>query len=976
MSAGCLKSIIGRRYSAPRAFHARRLRAAAGPLFGLIVLLLTFDPGRAAADSSVTISASPNPVPGGPATGRTTVSWTTADGSLVEVYASINGGPEILFAGLSSHGSQGADWFGPGDRTEFRVYAGSAHAKRLAAVLVTRPPHDGRIESAEVPTAPFERTAGDPIAPIAGSTIPEASHGVGLFRFIAMLVLGTGLLAFVVAGHPFGRAPEGGPDGAVVAFFDRLRRSQWIVWLWIATVVFLVANHALVRGLGVGLWDAEGLFYPYQVLVADHARSGRFVSWDPWSSAGLPASGEPQMGAYSPIAITVGAVMGGTSAGFITYWLLVWWLGGLGIFLLGRMLEAPAWGAFVVALGFLFCGVYTGQAEHTPLTAAFSFLPLVIWRIEAAFRSMKLRPAVEAGAFWGLSALAAYPGLVIITGAFVGVWVLGRWLCPELNVSVRERSAGDEAPGRPSPTFALAATAVFLVVGGIVLSPSYVAFFFDGAGTHDRVGALSREIAVGEGALHPGALSTFASPYLAMLKLSNLTDLWPYTDASMVSIYAGAAIPTLALLALFRRPRDRWRWWLLSLAAVSLAFSLGQALPLRGWLYDLAYPTRFFRHAAMFRYYYIFTMAVLALLASRDLAAAVQRPDDRIWSRFAAAAALVGATALGAFVVVTAAVRNPAEHAGTAYLHAGIEWAGLCALAVAIVARPRRFVYAVSLLLPLLAAGDALATAGLSKDMIMNTGGHPLAPPPERWRSLDGLHQARLQLTNEGWLREESSCWDPSCELVSNDQMITKVAVFNAYSPQSNLFHREMVHDARLRRMAVGRERIWFAAQAQIVAPTLENFAAFRERTDGGGTAPLLVHSRDAMLGRPAATGVGSAPGEVALIGRLRPAEPVSAEIVRYEPSELILRVRAPAEGWLLVTDRWARGWRAEIEGQPVPVFGGNFIFRAIQVPAGLSEIRFWYRSSGFPWLLIVSWSTLAAVGLRAVADRKRRGGR
>jgi hypothetical protein len=35
--------------------------------------------------------------------------------------------------------------------------------------------------------------------------------------------------------------------------------------------------------------------------------------------------------------------------------------------------------------------------------------------------------------------------------------------------------------------------------------------------------------------------------------------------------------------------------------------------------------------------------------------------------------------------------------------------------------------------------------------------------------------------------------------------------------------------------------------------------------------------------------------------------------------------------GWLLVTDRWGPGWRAEVNGRPAPVFGGNFIFRAIE---------------------------------------------
>jgi hypothetical protein len=396
-------------------------------------------------------------------------------------------------------------------------------------------------------------------------------------------------------------------------------------------------------------------------------------------------------------------------------------------------------------------------------------------------------------------------------------------------------------------------------------------------------------------------------------------------------------------------------------------------LPVRGWLYDWFYPMRFFRHAAMFRYYYIFALAVLALLASRDLAAAFHRPDDRIWPRFPIVAALTGTIAAGAFFAVTAAVPNPDGHPTGAYVHAGIGWVGLCTLAAALFMRSRLSLRAAGVLLPLLAVSDALMTANLSKDTIMNTGGHRLALPPERWRSLDRRHDPRLELTDEGWLRGESSCLDPSCQYLGNDQMITKKAVFNAYSPQINLFHLEMVQHERLRQMAVGQDRVWFAQRAQRVAPTSQNFAAFRERTEAVGTAPLLVHSRDAMLGGAESTNADDRRSEVTRIEQLPPAQPVEADVVRYEPAELIFRVRSPSDGWLLVTDRWARGWHAEINGRPAAVFGGNFIFRAVEVPAGPSEIRFWYRSSAFPWLLIVSWSTLAAIALYAARIQIRR---
>src|SRR5262249_167230 len=334
---------------------------------------------------------------------------------------------------------------------------------------------------------------------------------------------------------------------------------------------------------------------------------------------------------FSPLNVIIGTLTGGTSSGFIFYWLLMWWLGGFGILMLARHLKAPPWGGCVVALGFLFCGGYTGHAEHTSIVTAFSFLPLIIWRLDSALCSHEIRPAVEAGALWGLSALAGYPALTILTGCFSSLWALGRWLfLPPFGT---ERVSGGpnsatEIARYPTLQFVVAVLVLVLVTGLLVLSPTYVAFFVEGAGTNARIGALSRERVVLSNALHPGALSTFGSPYLPILKLNDLisggNSLWSYTDVSSCSIYSGAIISALTLLALVRNPRDRWRWWLAGLGALSLACALGQTLPLRGWLYDWFYPMRFFRHAAIFRLYYVFATSVLALIAMRDLAVALR----------------------------------------------------------------------------------------------------------------------------------------------------------------------------------------------------------------------------------------------------------------------------------------------------------------------------------------------------------------
>ena len=48
---------------------------------------------------------------------------------------------------------------------------------------------------------------------------------------------------------------------------------------------------------------------------------------------------------------------------------------------------------------------------------------------------------------------------------------------------------------------------------------------------------------------------------------------------------------------------------------------------------------------------------------------------------------------------------------------------------------------------------------------------------------------------------------------------------------------------------------------------------------------------------------------------RLPRAERIPVSVERYTGGELGITIEAPSAGWLLVTERWARSWRAELAG-------------------------------------------------------------
>ena len=111
-----------------------------------LLLLVTLIPasvgcGHTAAPETAnraTISADPNPVPAGAEKhGKTLIAWDTGDGTLGQVFVSVNGGEERRFSGALPRGTHEASWIGKGEY-EFRLYAGKEHTTRLASVIVRR----------------------------------------------------------------------------------------------------------------------------------------------------------------------------------------------------------------------------------------------------------------------------------------------------------------------------------------------------------------------------------------------------------------------------------------------------------------------------------------------------------------------------------------------------------------------------------------------------------------------------------------------------------------------------------------------------------------------------------------------------------------------------------------------------------------------------------------------------------------------
>jgi hypothetical protein len=198
----------------------------------------------------------------------------------------------------------------------------------------------------------------------------------------------------------------------------------------------------------------------------------------------------------------------------------------------------------------------------------------------------------------------------------------------------------------------------------------------------------------------------------------------------------------------------------------------------------------------------------------------------------------------------------------------------------------------------------------------------------------------------------------------NNRNVPLKTLVLHSYNPLYNRFESSVEQDPLLREFALGKDRIWFSERPLFADVTNDSYSRFAAKTHELGQPIMVLHNpaqMRALVPRTAAPTVGqSVNGNVASeFAHAEPASPAAVDLLGYRPNSVQFRYDAPKPGWLMITDRWAPGWQAEVNGRPEAVYGADFLFRGIRVEAGMNTITFRYRPRTWLVSIIISWGTL-----------------
>jgi hypothetical protein len=731
--------------------------------------------------------------------------------------------------------------------------------------------------------------------------------------------------------------------------FDRLvkqykicRVLRWegpaVLFLTAAVALFFwplwVAGYRFPKGSG----DLWGQLYPVWSFVAEWVHRGVFPLWDNRMMGGDPILAEGQYGLLNPInwplfltdPIPEGLVLlrGAFSL----------WLAGTGLYLYLR--RSPLWrlgraAALTGAVAYMFSDPFIVHLGHPQFNDVMAWLPWAFLGVDWAARR---RRAVAAGAFLVAMLLLAGHGQASLYGAIaVGLYAL--WQAAEGGWPEGLRRLG---------RLALAGGI------GIALAAPYFLPGLERLPLTERAGVPLEQRG---GYEFPSAMMI---DFLTPLFHGRGVDQFWLTPERVESGYVGAVALFLAIPGLLGNLRSRRTWFPAGLGALSFAFALGH----QGPVYPLLVRFPFFSESwKTARAIYLVSFA-LAILAASGMDWMTRGSRRAVWL-WVTGLALIGLLLwLGAPRWAQAA---PDVHPRLRAL-TGLRFAALLAGASALLgwaaARGRlwgRAGLVLLLLAELVALGALVETEPTPRPDTTHAAALAFLHSDPNWFRVDVdpivhgfLPPVFLQMDgfevpqgtgNPMELREFNILrWRiPSAAHPAYRMLGIKYLIVPKGAPPGGegiwpVFVDDPLVDIHLNTLAL--PRVWLVYRTEVVG----SYGEALERVLDENFRPEEVAI---VQNGPHLNGNGQ--------GKI--------EVGYYGPNDVVLHVETDAPALLVLSDTFYPGWRATVDGTPVPIYQTNAALRGVLVPAGAHRVEMHFR----PHSLLIGLG-LSGTGLFTIA--------
>lgn len=787
-----------------------------------------------------------------------------------------------------------------------------------------------------------------------------------------------------------------------------------LFWVWIPPFILLAPVYLSGRAL---FWGTSLLqFIPWWTFAWRTLLAGDLPLWNPYVGMGAPLLANYQTALLYPptwvyfVLYLLGGVPGmAWGQALLVAWHLGW--AGVGMARLAKQLGCSPLAQGIAGLSFGMGNYLVARSIFLSINAAAAWTPWVIAALWGLLEGVRNDERVVRR----IIALTACLGMQLLSGHAQTTWytlLLGAAWALFWSLSVKGRGESGKPAWWALGYAAAAALLAFGLAAGQLLPTAELLTQSSRATAVDYRYALNYSF-------WPWHLLTFLAPRLFGSPASG--DYWGFGNYWEDAVYLGTLPLLLALSTLPRTLRfgdresafsRRLVLFLWTVVIVAVMLSLGKFTPFYPWLYHHVPTFAMFQAPARWMLWAVFALALLAGLGAE----AWRRPQGRVlyWTRLGTAGAVAVTLGAGLGWMLLREVRPT-------FVGAMALWGWWCLgsglLSLSNPHGERRSEVCYSSHSPgvrgsvLHCLWEGAVLLWVAADLLVGGWGlnpaGPLrlydpSPMAEQVRELAQGGRLHLPPAQENWLKYVRFLRFSSFVIAEdwrnlravnlpNSHLIDGLAMTNQFDP-----------------LTVGRYAEWMALLGEAppqVLPSLYGLMDIGAIETLDRSAPYGVRLRayprhgrafwvpcGEWMSGAAQTRARLLSGEVDLqwvvllegkaqeklhttcsreeIGSLPP-QPRRLHVQERGPNRLEIAIKTDRQGWLVIADTWYPGWRATLNGQAMPVWRANYLFRAMFVPAGEHRIVLCYRPLSFWGGMALSFLSLGILAILWRASRE-----
>jgi len=691
------------------------------------------------------------------------------------------------------------------------------------------------------------------------------------------------------------------------------RKQTYIYYLLLLLTAIVAMWHvaALQHPLKYDMTDQA---YPWRYFIGQCLQEGILPLWNPYQLLGSPIHADPQSSAWYPLTWFFGYLFGYDIYVLSIDFVLHIFLAGMGMFYLAKQLKFKDETAFLMGVSFMLSGFFIGNAQHYMWIISGTWIPFII----GAFLSLREKPSFAASVRLGLAFFmimtGGYPAFIFLVAyllVFTYILFLTEYL-KKNNYKELLRFSGY-----------LAFAAIFTILAGMVILVSV--YHVQDAMT--RGGGVTLKQAL-FGAFTPRSFISFILPF------ASIRDMEFYgTDLSMSNGYFGL-LTLIFFLAGLMIKRTKLVNLFLAWGLFCLAASVGNALPVREFLYNYIPFMNLFRFPALFRVFFILSFLIVAGFAFDEWRKGEVKMDRKL---------LISVLGIGSLIlgfVIYAVYRGNLDmkyfignqlfiNSDKTTIVQHIFFQGMIHLVllvfiILIITKWKMKEYALAGLLFIAVADVTFASR------------------------LNGAYTVYYQIYRSKDIFEHSKTFPDGFPVPENNPVYenrdTKGLVFKALWRNMNIFHKQVSWEGYNPLHLKGFEEI-ADNHVKLFETILQNPLVYLA-DQVSPLDSLAVHENDGNFSKRRVYMDEIDFGQWSLvIGHWSFGDTVY--IKSFSPVEIKIGTQTTDKALVNLLQNNYYGWEARVDGQQVQVYTGNMSFLSVPVPAGEHEVVFSYNPKG-----------------------------